>query len=158
MKNELKMTVKNFNIILFAIVLIFSGCKKEEEENVDPTNNDTASYTVTVGVYILNGSTYEDQNKDLTFVTQEDCQSWSRTAQGDGHNSASHDHYNAAKSTSYNSDTETITWTEFGPELDQSSIDATCSAGNNGATKTANKTDYSVDKNFYLKIKSVVEN
>lgn len=80
------------------------------------------------------------------------------TAQGDGHDSGSHDHYNAAKNTVYDESTETISWNEFGPELDQAAIDATCEAGTGGATKTANKTDYSVDKNFYLQIKSVVEN
>ena len=109
-------------------------------------------------MFILDGTTYTDQDKDLVFVTQDECQSWSRTAQGDSHDSASHDHFNAAKNTTYNADTETISWDEFGPELDQDAIDATCSAGNNGATKTADKTTYSQDKNFYLQIKTVVEN
>ena len=148
-----------FTALLVASVLIFSGCSKDDEEELEPaTNNSSKSYTITVGVYTESGGTYTDQNKDLVFINQADCQSWSRTAQNDGHDTASHDHYNAAKNTVYDDDTETISWDEFGPELDQSSIDATCSAGNNGATKTANKTDYSVDKNFYLKIKSVVEN
>ena len=135
--------------ITSAMLLI--GCGKEE---VDPN----ASYTVTVGVFLLNNGTYEDQNKDLTFITQEDCQSWSRTAQADTHSTTTHLHYNAAKNTTYDASSETITWVEYGPEISQEDIDATCTAGIDGATKIANKTDYSVDKNFYLQIKSVVEN
>lgn len=135
-------------------LIISVGCKEE----VEPTgNNSDKSYTVTIGVYVFNGSTYDDQNKDLVIDTQEACQTWSRTAQADNHSSSSHDHFNAAKNTTYDASSETISWTEYGPKLDQSSIDETCENGRNGATKTANKNDYSVDKSFYLKIKSVVE-
>jgi hypothetical protein len=146
------------SIILLVGLVILAGCTKEEEE-VEPTEtiNSGKSQTVTIGVYLLNGSTYEDQNKDLVFDTHEVCQSWSRTAQADNHSSSSHNHFNAARNTTYDSNTETISWTEYGPDLDQSSIDATCGDGSNGANKTANKTDYSIDKNFYLKIKSVLE-
>ena len=148
----------NFTSIILACLLIFMSCSKDDDE-IEPTNTSTSdkSYTVTVGVYILNGNTYDDQNKDFVFDTQEACQSWSRTAQGDKHSSSSHAHFNAAKNTTYDPSTETITWTEYGPELDQISIDATCENGSNGATKTANKIEYSADKKFYLKIKSVVE-
>ena len=149
---KLNRTLLNFKTLLILSILVFTSCNKDDEE-VESTN----SYTVTVGVYILNGGTYEDQNKDLVFQTQDACQTWTRTAQGDTHSSSSHDHFNAAKNTSYDATTETLTWTEFGPELDQVAIDATCESGNNGATKTATKTSYNADKNFYLQIKSVVE-
>jgi hypothetical protein len=147
----------SFYIIFIGGMLITTGCSKDE---VEPTNNNVTSlsYTVTVGVFILNSGTYVDQNKDFVFETQEACQSWSRTASGDNHSTSSHYHYNAAENTTYNTTTKTITWTEYGPELDQLSIDATCDNGVNGATKTASQTDFSADKNFFLKIKSVVEN
>lgn len=151
-KSILSPSLLPIQILILACTLLFVGCSKEE----DPTSDQ--AYTVTVGVYILNGTTYQDQNKDFIFETQVACQSWSRTASGDTHNSAAHDHYNAAKNTTYKASTETITWTEYGPELDQTSIDATCENGSNGATKTANKVDYTADKNFFLKVKSVVEN
>jgi hypothetical protein len=137
-----------FQVLFLSTTTIISSCNKDSDK----------TYTVTVGVYILNGSTYEDQNKDLIFETQEGCQSWSRTAQADNHSSTTHDHFNAATNTTYDANNETISWTEYGPELDQSAIDATCEAGVDGAVKTANKTDYIVDKNFYLKIKSAIEN
>lgn len=156
--NILKHKKTWISVILLSGLILISGCKKDEEE-VEQTSTDTSdkSYTITVGVYVLNGSIYEDQNKDLIFDTQEACQSWSRTAQADNHSSSSHYHFNAAKNTAYDSSTETITWTEYGPELDQKSIDATCEDGSKGANKTANKSDYTEDKNFYLKIKSVIE-
>lgn len=155
-----KQTKRYFPFIILASLIIFIGCSKDEEEpEPAPTSSSTTdkSYNVTVGIYILNGSTYEYQNKDLVFDTQEACQSWSRTAPADKHSSSAHDHFNAAKNTSYDPTTETITWTEYGPEIDQSSIDATCENGSNGVTKTANKTEYTADKKFFLKIKSVVE-
>jgi len=88
------------SIVLLTGIILSVGCKKDEE-GVEPTdtNNSDKSYTVTVGVYVLNVSTYEDQNKDLVFDTQEACQSWSRTAQADNHSSSSHDHFNAANNT-----------------------------------------------------------
>ena len=151
-----------FAALLLGFTLVFTACSKEEDNEPESTENTDStsdvSYTITVGVFILEGTTYTDQNKDLVFVTQDECQSWSRTAQSDGHDTESHDHFNAAKNTTYNADTETISWDEFGPELDQTSIDATCSTGDAGATKTANKTGYSLDKNFYLQIKTVVKN
>jgi hypothetical protein len=120
-----------------------------------PTDSTNASQTISVGVFLLNGSTYSDANKDLVFKTGEACQTWSRTAQGDKHSSSSHDHFNAAKNVTYDATTSTITWHEYGPETTQEDIDATCSKGENGAVKTANSTDYSKDKNFYLQIKKI---
>lgn len=158
------MKLSNLWIPFILLISLFTllSCESDEEETpeIEQTESSSSddsktSYTVTVGVYILNGTVYEDQNKDLVFTTQEACQSWSRTALSDSHSTASHDHFNAAKNTTYDSDTETITWIEYGPELDQSSIDTTCENGTDGAEKTANKTDYIADKNFYLKIKTV---
>ena len=153
-KIKLPLPLQSFKIITLVCIALLFGCK--DDDTTEPAVSD-GSYSVTVGVFILKGSTYEDQNKDFVFETQEACQSWSRTASGDNHDDNPHDHFNAAKNTTYNSGTEIITWTEYGPELDQASIDATCNNGANGATKTANKTSYTADKNFFLKIKSVVE-
>jgi hypothetical protein len=150
MKKTLLPTNLAFALFFFLTALTNVACQKEdqEEEETEPNTavsdtttapTDTATVstkTITVGVYLLSGSTYTDSDKDLVFTTSEDCQSWSRTAQGgDGHSNSSHDHFNAAKEVTYD--------------------DATCSAGADGAIKTANKTDYIQDKNFYLQIKKV---
>ncbi|NQX83063.1 MAG: hypothetical protein HRT66_13875 [Flavobacteriaceae bacterium] len=154
-KNRLTLSLLNLKTIIMACIIMFIGCNKEDEKTESTTSG--KSYSVTVGVYILKGSSYEDQNKDFVFDTQEGCQSWSRTAQEDKHSSSPHYHYNSAKNTTYDISTQTIKWTEYGPDLDQVSIDTTCEKGSNGIAKTANNADYSADKNFYLKIKSVVE-
>lgn len=53
----------------------------------------------------------------------------------------------------------TFSWTEFGPELDQESIETTCSDAIGGVNKTVTNSSYYQDKpNLYLKIISVVEN
>lgn len=164
--NKLKSSLFNLTILLFVGLFVFTACTKEEETPEEETPVGTQeniveeedSYTVTVGVFILDGGEYIDQNKDLVFITQDECQSWSRTAQGDTHTASSHDHFNAAKNTTYDVSTETITWLEFGPELNQTEIDATCEAGTDGATKTANKTDFNADKNFFLQIKTATVN
>lgn len=141
--------MKRMLYILISLITFF-GCTKA-------TIDDNKSYTVKIGVYLLVGNSYVDQNKDLIFITQAACQSWTRTAQPDIHNSATHKHFNAAKNTTYDIINESITWAEYGPELDQASIDATCNAGINGVVKSANKNTYTSIQKFYLKIKSVVE-
>jgi hypothetical protein len=153
-QHKLKAIIKT-TLLVATSLFVFTHCSKEEEENESESTEKV--YTINVGVFILNGSTYEDQNKDLIFDTQESCQSWSRTAKDSIHSLSPHDHFNAAKNTTYDLTAETIRWTEYGPELDQSSIDATCGNGNDGAAKSANKSSYTADKNFYLKIKSVIE-
>ncbi|WP_139955984.1 hypothetical protein [Flavicella sediminum] len=158
-QNKRVAVLGNFKALILICLLAFVGCGESDagnEMDVAPETTEK-SYSITVGVFIQNGNTYTDQNKDLVFVTQDACQSWSRTASGDDHNASSHLHYNAAKNTSYNATTETITWKEYGPEISQELIDATCDNGSNGATKTADKTSYHADKNFFLKIKAVVE-
>ena len=166
MRKNLLPTAILINIFFLLTTIIFISCKQEDDEDVTPdtttttddsnnTTDEVGTKTITVGVYLLEGSTYTDSNKDLVFTTRDACQSWSRTAQADNHSNTSHDHFNAAKSVSYDDATSTITWTEFGPETTQESIDATCTAGEDGATKTANTTGYSQDKNFYLQIKTV---
>ena len=53
----------------------------------------------------------------------------------------------------------TFSWTEYGPELDQESIEMTCGAAAVGVNKTVNNLSYYQDKpNLYLKIINVVEN
>lgn len=133
-------------LMVCGVLLGFSSCKKDK------------NYTVTVGVFQLSNGTYTDTGNSLTFVTQDECQTWSRTAQADNHSSSEHLHYNAAINVSYDESSKTVTWTEFGPELDQASIDNTCAAAVDGVTKSVNDTDYFVDKNIYLKITNVVEN
>ena len=141
-----KLKMKHLAMLLFLNGMItLSSCNKEQQ------------YTVTVGVFQLSNDVYTATGNELTFVTQDECQTWSRTAQADNHSSSEHLHYNAAINVSYDNSTRTVTWTEFGPELDQVSIDNTCAAGVNGVTKSVNDTDYFMDKNIYLKITNVVE-
>lgn len=154
--------VLNFPIVKFILHSVFcisliTSCSSDDDDK-DEIKSENGDYTITVGIYILESGVYEYQNKDFVFKTQEACQTWSRTAPGDIHSSNAHEHFNAAKNTTYNPDTETITWNEFGPEVDQQSIDDTCEKGSNPAIKTANKADYTADKNIFLKIKLVEKN
>lgn len=135
--------------LLFSLALINTGCKKAED---DPSD----SYTITVDAYTKSNGVYTATGNTLVFDSKEECQTWSRTAQGDAHNSAAHLHYNAAASVSYNHSDTTFSWTEFGPELDQAAIETTCAKGTNGKKKTVTTTSYYQDKpNVYLKITKV---
>ncbi|MBC8754994.1 hypothetical protein H2O64_09950 [Kordia sp. YSTF-M3] len=143
-----KTYLHNFKFLFLATTLLIFGCSDDDSEPTTPA-------TITVGVFLINGTTYTDTNKDLIFTTGEACQSWSRTAQADVHSTGSHDHFNAARNVTYDPASGTITWIEYGPETTQAAIDVTCEAGVDGAPKIANKTDYSADKNFFLQIKLV---
>lgn len=144
-----KTYLQNFKFLFLVTILLISGCNSDDDANTPD------SLTITVGVFLLNGSTYTDTNKDLIFTTSNACQTWIRTALSDTHSSVSHNHFNAAKDVTYNTTTATITWVEFGPEITQEAIDITCAAGLDGALKTANSNEYSPDKNFFLQIKSI---
>ena len=116
--------------------------------------------TITIGVYERVNFAYTDVNKDLTYNTGENCQTWSRLTQGSDEDlhidgDEPHTHYNAATDVTYDEANSAVTWTEFGPEISQEDIDETCSLGANGATKTVNMTDYYSQDGFYLRIKSV---
>jgi hypothetical protein len=55
--------------------------------------------------------------------------------------------------------TTTFTWIEYGPEIDQQGIEATCNGGIGGVSKTVDNQNYFQDKpNLFLKITSVIEN
>ena len=131
-------------------VLSISSCNK----------SDSGSYTITVGAYTQDSlGNYIFTGNELIFDSNEECQTWSRTAPGDSHSSSSHLHYNAAANVSYDNSNTTFSWTEYGPELDQESIETTCSYATGGVNKTVSNSSYYQDKpNLYLKIISVVEN
>lgn len=130
----------------------------EATGNVAGTDDD-AALTIIVGAFTLDGDTYLDTGVELIFASEGECQTWSRTARGDVHDAASHEHFNAAANVAYDRDSATFSWTEYGPELDQSSIEATCSAGVAGVAKTVDDNSYYQDKpNLYLQIVNVVEN
>jgi len=139
-------------------ILVFSlyTCSKDD----DTTSNETGTtWTITVGAFTLDNGSYIATGNELIFNSKEECQTWSRTARGDNHNPNTHLHYNAAANVSYDNNSNTFSWTEFGPELDQTSIENTCSNGTNGVNKTVNDYSYYQDKpNLYLKIVDVVEN
>lgn len=138
------------------MISVLAACTKEEEPTEE---NDNTSWTITVGAFSLNNGVYTALGNELIFDSKEECQVWSRTAQGDNHDSNSHLHYNAAADVSYDDNSTTFSWTEYGPETTQASIESTCSNGANGVSKTVDNTSYYQDKpNVYLKITSVVEN
>lgn len=151
--------------LLFLLCSTLSFAQYSITYNVDGgTTSNPSSYeqtdittTVTIGVYKLTDGTYLDQNKDLIYYTGITCQTWSRSTLNGT------DNYNAATDVSYDVATSAITWTEFGPEQNQTNIEATCLAGTEGATKTVNDTEYLIQDQgsslgiepFYLRIKSV---
>jgi hypothetical protein len=136
-------------LLLFGLTLLNTGCDESETDL-------TGSYTITVEAFTESNGVYTATGNQLVFNSKEECQTWTRTAQGDPHGSASHLHYNAAANVSYNETDTIFSWTEFGPELDQGSIDATCASGANGVSKTVTSTSYYQDKpNVYLKITKV---
>jgi len=121
---------------------------------------EATTYTITVGAYTLDTSgNYEFTGNELVFHSHEECETWSRTAPPDAHSSTSHLHYNAATDKNYDHVTTTFTWIEYGPEIDQQGIEATCNAGIGGVSKTVDNQNYFQDKpNLFLKITSVIEN
>lgn len=139
-------------ITCMGILICQSGCDK------DTSTTDDGSYTITVSAFTLSNGIYSATGNDLVFDSEASCQTWSRTAMADNHSSSTHLHYNAADNVSYNATDTTFTWTEYGPELDQSAIETTCSNGSNGVTKTVNASSYYQDKpNVYLRITKVTE-
>ena len=143
-------SLTHFKILSLAIITFsFGACSKA----------DSGDYTITVGAFTKDESgDYVDTGNTLIFNSTEECQTWSRTAGADAHDAESHLHYNAAAAVSFDSKKTEFTWTEYGPELDQSSIDATCASGTDGVTKTVDDSDYYQDKpNLYLKITNVEE-
>ena len=132
------------------IFLFISSCKKETIDQ----------YDIIIGVYSKDSvGNYYDTGIEMNFNSYEDCQIWSRTAMGDMHSSTSHLHYNAAKDVNLDVNSNTFTYTEYGPELDESSIQSTCDAESGGVTKSVNDQEYYQDKpNVFLKIKSIIKN
>jgi hypothetical protein len=148
---------KNKLIILITIILMINllACTKDD---VADEENDNTTWIITVGAFSLNDGIYTALGNELIFDSKEECQTWSRTAPGDNHDSNSHLHYNAAANVSYDNNSTTFSWTEYGPEITQTSIENTCSNGANGVSKTVSNNSYYQDKpNVYLKITSVVE-
>lgn len=149
---------KNKISLLITTILIINllGCSKDDS-GVEEINS--TSWTITVGAFSLNNGIFTALGNELIFDSKEECQVWNRTAQGDNHNSNSHLHYNAAADVSYDNNLIIFSWTEYGPEIIQASIENTCSDGVNGVSKVVNDYNYYQDKpNVYLKITNVVEN
>lgn len=149
------MAIKKLSkILILALLLVsFMNCSQDDKSAT------ILNYTITIGAFILNNGIYTATENELIFNSQQVCQTWSRTAQGDIHNSNTHLHYNAASDVSYNNNTITFSWTEYGPELDQASIEISCSNETNGVNKTVDDTNYYQDKpNLYLKIIQVQKN
>lgn len=140
-------------LVIAALMVSLLSCKKEDESSSNST------WTITIESFTLDNGTYTTTGKELVFDSKEECQIWNRTAQSDSHDSNAHLHYNAAGSVSYENSSITFSWTEYGPEIDQATLENICSNEDNGVNKTVNDNSYYQDKpNLYLKIVSVVEN
>ena len=139
--------------LLTTLTISLLACNKE-----DITPKSSGQYAIVVGAFKLSDGEYTATGNELIFKSEEDCQIWSRNAQGDNHSSAKHLHYNAATDVSYNYSTKTFSWTEYGPELNETAIDSTCNAGIDGVKKIVTNIGYYKDKpNVYLRITSVTE-
>lgn len=153
------MKIKRFiaPLLLTCSMIGLIGCSSNDDDvNEEVTNSKT--YIITVEAYTLSDGIYTSTGKELIFDSKEECQTWSRTAPGDNHDSNTHLHYNAAANVAYSESSNTFQWTEYGPEVDQTSIENTCSAGIGGVTKVVTDHSYFQDKpNLYLKISNVVE-
>jgi len=138
--------------LLFTLLLAiyFSNC----------SNPKVTSYTITVGAFTQDSNgQYVFTGNELMFDSNEECQTWSRNASADSHSISSHLHYNAAANLSYDNNKTNLSWTEYGPELDQQSIEATCINSIGGVSKTVNDSLYFQDKpNLFLKITNIIEN
>jgi len=104
------------------IILSFLSCSKEEDTVIEEqpiteeVPNPGNSVIITVGVFTENNGVYTPTGKELYFDSEEECQTWSRDAQGDNHSPSVHLHYNAAANVALNSTQTSFSWTEYGPE------------------------------------------
>jgi hypothetical protein len=146
--------LKLLTYIILMGVLVFS-CSKEEEEATPIIVAPLDSKTITVVIYTEDSGVYTSTGKTLLFNSKLECQSWSRSNKADGHSSNIHLHYNAAANIDFNETDTIFSWSEYGPELDQASINTTCENGQGGVIKTVNTTSYFQDKNVYLRITKV---
>ena len=111
---------------------------------------------VTVGVFAKEkDGSYTDLGRDITFEVGVPCFTWDRTSGPHDEYTDSHPHYNASDGNTYVDGT--FTWTEFGPEHDQASVEDVCAAGMGGTEKWANWTDYYEEQHgdfdpYYLQI------
>jgi hypothetical protein len=142
-----------FAILMFSLA---PGCGGSSDSGAETsvTCDSTTSTCVVVGIYTqASDGSYTDENKDLTFTVGATCESWSRLAPADSHDTESHLHYNAHRDSTYTGGV--FEWFEYGPEINQADIDATCAAAQGGAKKTATSTTYTPDKKFFVQIKTV---
>ena len=150
-------------VLVLVSMFVFVACGGDEDSDepeadvatcVSPVSIEN-SLIITVGVFSENNGVYVPTGSELVLDSKLECQTWSRSALADGHSDASHLHYNAASNVYYDNTDSTISWVEYGPELDQCSINSACDRGVGGVSKSANTATYYQDKNVYLKIISI---
>jgi hypothetical protein len=146
----------------YMLIFFMIGCSTENDSTVDLTIaiEDEDVRFVTLGVFTKDQETYVDTGKTLYFEVGVPCYSWTRTAQPHDDNGTLeavdevHDHYNSGDETLYTN--ESFTWTEYGPEHSQESVDSVCGDGEDGVTKTVPLNEYYEDHGgLFLRIIAV---
>lgn len=137
-------------IVVIGFLLI--GCEKEEDPSVSKIKLDDSSKTITVGIFYKSNDEYISTGKKLYFNSKTECQSYIRNAEADNHSSITHLHYFSAGSVYLNESDTIFVWTEYGPQMNQASIDHYCNNKINGIKKEISTKDYYKDNNSYLKI------
>ena len=102
-------------------------------------------------VYIQwSGPQYYDQSTLLDV--------FSLSADSDEHNESAHTHYHAVSNAWYDRYSKTLNWTEYGPTIDEATVEEMCQMGSGGLSKSASSESYTQDGEIYLKIISVESN
>jgi hypothetical protein len=145
-----------------SFLIFIMGCSSKTSSTSDTATsivNEDVRF-VTIGVFTQDQETYVDTGKTLYFEVGTPCYSWTRTAQAHEDNGSLeaidevHDHYNSGDNTYY--ENGSFTWTEYGPEHTQETVETVCANGEDGVTKTVTSDQYYEDHGgLFLKIVSI---
>jgi len=116
------------------------------------------SFTITVGEYTLENGEYIYSGVDRNITTNVHCDVFSLSADSDEHNESAHTHYYAVSNAWYDRYSKTLNWTDYGPAIDEATVEEMCQMGSGGTYKSASSESYTQDGEIYLKIISVESN
>ncbi|MDC0369072.1 hypothetical protein OAN13_05185 [Opitutales bacterium] len=116
------------------------------------------SFTITVGEYTLENGEYIYSGVDRNIMTNVHCDVFSLSADSDEHNESAHTHYYAVSNAWYDRYSKTLNWTDYGPAIDEATVEEMCQMGSGGTYKSASSESYTQDGEIYLKIISVESN